>query len=193
MKTKRYSSFNPKCPPFVSESLPALQPSIRPSNLAHDSWPRVSQPKGCHRFWNEPSVLALTPTTVFRCTPSASLELSDCGDPADIIRFAKYTHSGVWLVDKFRRTVSTRLLSVGDPLKDAHSPPLSSEQFSCRQLRARDSVTLLLHPCQLAADFLTCTRPPDFVPSRGSRPVSALAPAPMDATVLSLLPPTSPA
>ena len=31
-----------------------------------------------------------------------------------------------------------------------------------RQLRARDSVNLALHPCQKAADFLPYSRPPDF-------------------------------
>jgi hypothetical protein len=69
-----------------------------------------------------------------------------------------------------RRAAPTHLL-FETSRRIQRSPPLDGREaaFTACPLRVPDSlIKLALHPCHQAADFLACTRPPDFVPSRRS-------------------------
>jgi hypothetical protein len=92
------------------------------------------------------------------------------GDRLRLVPARNCTRSGVCMSDTYMRVSPARILLDGGPSQNVAQSAIRNAGAARlgRRLLHLDSVTLAHHPCQKAAVFPACTRPPDFVSSRRS-------------------------
>ena len=145
--------------------------TARLASRPHALRPCARQPRGCHFNW-------LWPFVMLRATPQLSSALprpafGSCQiHPADTYLMGRrrrcsrkrtHTPSGVCSADRNIRAAPARIMIDGQSSQRyVPAAPSSGLAFTaCQVQHARATVELTRHPCQLAAHFLPCARPPD--------------------------------